>query len=72
MLLKHLTLKNVHTGESGKIGVYVAKNVEEECPTERESVFPPNAPHLITRHVKVVHMKKRNVMKNAVLVSHFI
>jgi len=52
--------------------VCVAKNVEEECPTERESVFLQNVPHRITRHVKVVHMKKRSVMKNAVLVSYFI
>jgi len=53
-------------------GVCVAKNVEEECPTERESVFLPNVHHLTTRHAWAMHTKKRNAMRNVVQVSFLI
>ena len=56
----------------GKIGPFVARSVEEEFLTERESAFHQNVHTLTldTTNVMEMIMKRRNVMISAVHVSH--
>ena len=49
-------------------GLYAARSVVVECLTEGESVINPNVHTHITRPVKEMLMKKRNVINIAVQV----